>query len=950
MGEASHDAAAVVISDLEGHVVLWDRAAEALYGWSAAEALGRPLAELTSTAHACGPEPSTAQAAQPARGDGREAQYLLRRRDGTSFTGLVTELPYHDASGKRIGLIQWSRPAEPVASERARLALLVELGGFLGASLDLDTVRRDVVGVLVPAFADLCSIVLDGEGGELRRSGWRAVDGATELLGRCMAAPLSPRVAAAWARALATGRAQLFGDFQSYLSADHGARDEYAVVVEQLGITSALVTPLIAHGKPAGVLSFGMLARSGRAFGAADAVLAEEIGRRVGQAIDNARVHTRLRESEARLDLALSTAPVRVFCQDGDLRYTLVQGGGRIAAENALGKTDREMLPPTAAAQLTALKREVLVSGRSARQTISLSLGGDTLHYDLAIEPLRDDAGRVIGVTGASWDVTEHHRLAARLATAEAQARRLIDDAPEPYFIASPDGRFVDVNAATCALLGFGRGELVGMPIAALIPAEDQPRLTATIAQLEPGLVSNQEWRLRTRAGELVDVEINATVLPDGHRQGFARDITARKCAERERERLLASERRQSQQLAILRESALAIAAIEERASEGVHRVLQRVADQARLLTEADYAAVGIGTDPDAPFTPWVWSGLAADHSDEIGRTPRPVGVLGWVARHGELLRVPRVADHPESSGLPAGHPPVGAFLGVPIVREGRTIGNLYLAKRPDGEPFTPEDQQVIGLLAGHAAIAIENARLLDEREAAIRAREELIAVVSHDLKSPLNAIELREHRLASRRNEPELVAHARSVRRSVAMMQRMIRGLLDSASLSRGKLRLDVEANDLRELVDEVVELLTPIAGDRDVRIDVRLPPLGAQRFDRERVLQTLYNLTGNAVKFTPAGGDVVISAELRERELVITVSDTGPGIAPDVLPRIFDRYFTTAKGHEGTGLGLFIAKGVAEAHGGRIWVDSVPGKGSAFHVALPAMHTTNHTGEVEG
>ena len=365
----------------------------------------------------------------------------------------------------------------------------------------------------------------------------------------------------------------------------------------------------------------------------------------------------------------------------------------------------------------------------------------------------------------------------------------------------------------------------------------------------------------------------------------------------------------------------------------------QRVVDQARRLAGAAYAAIGIGTDPDRPFDPWVWSGLSVEAAAAIGATPRARGLLGWVARQGEPLRVPRLQDHAASGGVPIGHPPMEALLAVPIVREGRSIGNLYLANKPGREPFTREDEAIVALLAGHAAIAIENARLYDERQTAVRVRDDVMAVVSHDLRSPLNAIELRATLLARTGTDPTVLAQTRSVRRSVAMMQRMIQGLLDGASLATGELRLEIGPHDFGGLVEDVVEVLTPLASDRDVRIEVRIPELPPQRFDRERLLQTLYNLTGNAVKFTPAGGLVVIAAALGDHGLEVSVSDTGTGIAPEALPRIFDRYFTTAKGHEGTGFGLYIAKGVIAAHGGRIRVDSTLGLGSSFHFTLPRV-----------
>lgn len=362
------------------------------------------------------------------------------------------------------------------------------------------------------------------------------------------------------------------------------------------------------------------------------------------------------------------------------------------------------------------------------------------------------------------------------------------------------------------------------------------------------------------------------------------------------------------------------------------------------VLTGGDFAAIGIGTDPDLPFDPWVWSGLSEDEAVRIGATPRARGVLGWVASRGELLRVPRLQDHPASRGVPAGHPPMDAFLGTPILRDGRSIGNLYLAKKPGGAPFTAEDESLVALLAGHAAIALGNARLYDERQAAVRVREEVLAVVSHDLRGPLNAIGLRAQLLTDSQEDPFVRANARGVNRSVAMMDRMISALVDGSSLAAGGLRLAVAAHDFRALVDEAVDALSPIAKTRDVHIDVQIPALPLEHFDRDRMMQTVWNLASNAVKFSPPGGRVIIAAEPREHELEVSVSDSGAGITPEALPRVFDRYFTTGTGHGGTGLGLHIAKGVVAAHGGRIWVDSTLGVGSTFHFTLPGSRSATH------
>ncbi|MCY1044918.1 ATP-binding protein [Corallococcus sp. bb12-1] len=238
-----------------------------------------------------------------------------------------------------------------------------------------------------------------------------------------------------------------------------------------------------------------------------------------------------------------------------------------------------------------------------------------------------------------------------------------------------------------------------------------------------------------------------------------------------------------------------------------------------------------------------------------------------------------------------------------------------------------------------------ETTRLLEASRLATRSREETLAVVSHDLRSPLTAIgtaaEMLQRALGHDERETRLRRHTDSIRRSVGRMNMLIADLLDLASIDAGTLSIDVRPQTVEELVREARELFEPQATDKGLRFTVDLEPGRVLRCDKERILQTLGNLLSNAIKFTPPGGSVGlrVEAEPGTRGVRFGVTDTGPGISEEAQARIFDRYWHAAqKQREGHGLGLAIAKGIVEGHGGRLWVESAEGRGSTFWVSLPA------------
>ncbi len=224
------------------------------------------------------------------------------------------------------------------------------------------------------------------------------------------------------------------------------------------------------------------------------------------------------------------------------------------------------------------------------------------------------------------------------------------------------------------------------------------------------------------------------------------------------------------------------------------------------------------------------------------------------------------------------------------------------------------------------------------EAEVAVRARDELLAVVSHDLRNPLETIVLGASLVDETARDERTGRHARAMQGAATRMQHMIDELLETAQLDASELVLNCEACDTRRLVDETVEQFELRAAKRCVELTA--VPLDASIIgDRERILEILSNLVGNALKFTPPGGRIEIRAEPHDRDVRFVVADTGPGIAADQLSHLFERYWQSKPGNArtGLGLGLYICKRLVEAQHGSIGVASTLGKGTTFWFDLP-------------
>lgn len=257
---------------------------------------------------------------------------------------------------------------------------------------------------------------------------------------------------------------------------------------------------------------------------------------------------------------------------------------------------------------------------------------------------------------------------------------------------------------------------------------------------------------------------------------------------------------------------------------------------------------------------------------------------------------------------------------------------------------WTASDLEAIEELR-RRAVEIDLERQVVREQHAVRARDDLVAVVSHDLRNPVGVIQMQSALLARTLGESDEEPSRRAragmerIQRAAERMNVLIHDLLDLAKIEAGRFAVQRRREDARDVVEEALLLIRPLAEAKRIALSQEVGANAEIHADRERLFQVLSNVVGNAIKFTPEGGAVAVSIEPHEGSVMFSVTDTGPGIPAEQLPHVFNRYWRARRsGREGSGLGLYIAKGIIEAHGGQIWVELPAGGGTRFRFTVPA------------
>lgn len=673
------------------------------------------------------------------------------------------------------------------------------------------------------------------------------------------------------------------------------------------------------------------------------------------------------------LRTVLETVATPVIALDPEARIRLFNA----AAENVSGYPRSEvlgrevwfLLDPAEEERAAELFRQ-LVAGETERldaeEVAWVTREGERRSLAWSTATLRGDDGTVRLLVCTAVDLTEVHALhrrARNLATEQAarQAREealrasearfsgIVEMASDAIVTIDEDHEVVLFNRGAEALFGWAAEEVLGEPVDRLLPEDARNRHRRHVEAFGQSPVrarrmgERQEIWGRRRDGTTFSAEASIIKLDVAGERLYT--VVLRDVSERQR--------RERQQSFLVKVGKVLASSLELEAT------LSAIADLAVGFL-ADYCVVDLLEESGEVRRIRVSAREGADQSaaqilrDVTLDRSRP-HLMSEVLETGRAHRVASVRpDHLD--GLAQGETHLKAlramemssYMAVPLVSRERMVGALLLVGAGERRAYDEQDLALAREVGLRAGMAVESARLYRDAQRAILARDDVLGVVSHDLGNPLQAVFIALEALEKGQaagagpdsEDGKTGYYLSAIRRSADLMQRLIHELLEVRRMEEGHLALEVEAIPLGALVEETLEVIEPLARVKSVELvdqvaEASLPLVEA---DRDRLLQVLSNLVGNAVKHTPEGGRVCVRAETGPDELRISVSDTGPGIPAEEREQVFERFWRAEKtGGKGIGLGLAIARGIVQTHGGRIWVESEEGEGSTFHFTLP-------------
>ncbi len=604
---------------------------------------------------------------------------------------------------------------------------------------------------------------------------------------------------------------------------------------------------------------------------------------------------------------------------------------------------------------------------------------GSRVPVMLSVTALRDSDGSVTGFLGIASDITERKLAEAAIREATAMQKAILDYASYAIVSMSSDGVVLTFNPAAERMFCYRASELIGKPLPQVVSdraklAEVARQISAEFGeQIEPGfqvfaararrdLPAEQEWDVMRKDGSVFPALISMTALrdKDGEVAGYIAIISD--ITERRREETL--QQHFSSQAALRADVGVALTDSDATLQQVLQKCSQAIVDH----LDAAFARIWLLNDREQVLELQASAGIYTRIDGDHARVPVGKFKIGLIAEERTPLLTNDVAGDPRVGDREwARREGMIAFAGYPMMAGERLIGVLAIFARHKLEADTLNalasvaDTIVQGI--ERKKIEAQRASLLNrEKEArelaeeASRLKDDFLAMISHELRAPLTAIlgwaqMLRSGTLDRTSAERALL----TIERNAKSQAHLVGDLLDASRIATGNLSLEIRPVELMSIVEAAVDAVRPSVEAKSLRMQIVLEPwVGPFNGDAERLRQVVWNLLSNAIKFTPQGGLIEVRLERLENKALLIVSDTGQGIDPEFLPRIFDRFGqadTSSKRRQGgLGLGLAIVKHIVELHDGAIYAYSRgDGQGSDFMITVPlAVNTEDGAGAI--
>lgn len=510
------------------------------------------------------------------------------------------------------------------------------------------------------------------------------------------------------------------------------------------------------------------------------------------------------------------------------------------------------------------------------------------------------------------------------LEQSEKRHREIVELAGDGIVEVDMTGRYIQVNKAMCEMTGFSREEMLSKKVVDIVIPEDWHQLNKSLNfHLQSSQAITSEWRIRSKDGRIVHLEVTGKTFPGDKIISTIRNVTERKKYED-----------QHIFLAKLTKSLDETLNFQDRKRRIVNSIVQSFAELCFIFdSDENELKINVATS----------------------REPKKISMLNELVNNADVQRVLSESCRVFKSGRRESNESpldpmqpflqsldVSSYVMLPLSTQTNTFGTLFIAvgQKENQTRFMGSDLPFLSVMANRCAISLENASLVKELTQQVTAREKVLSIVSHDLKTPLASVEYASEVLLERTlSKDTLLNLSRRLKVSSATMQVLISDLLDFGKIQAQMFKVNTQSispdkalalalGDIKaKALEHHIHLETDIA--------LNMPNMKA---DPIRFNQVLWNIAGNAIKFSPPGKKVKIEVREVPSFIQFTVRDEGPGIAATDLPKIFDLYWQVTKtAQQGTGLGLSIAKGFTEAQGGHIFVESTLGLGSTFTFTLP-------------